>query len=51
MEKKIMECDFCSIDCELSGITNFKMLNSFDTPKIRYEKMKNVSKTTQFISY
>jgi poly(A)-specific ribonuclease len=40
MEKKILECDFCSIDCELSGITNFKDLNSFDTPRSRYEKMK-----------
>lgn len=40
MYEKIAACDFCSIDCELSGITNFKNLNSFDTPKIRYEKMK-----------
>lgn len=40
IEKKILNCDFCSIDCELSGITNFKDLNSFDTPRSRYEKMK-----------
>jgi len=40
LSKKITECDFCSIDCELSGITNYKNLNSFDSPKIRYEKMK-----------
>jgi len=38
--EKIQACDFCSIDCELSGITNYKNLNSFDTPKIRYEKIK-----------
>lgn len=40
MEQKIKECDFCSIDCELSGITNFKHLNSFDTPKHRYDRMR-----------
>lgn len=41
--EKITDCDFCSIDCELSGITQFKDLNPFDTPKIRYEKIKNVN--------
>ncbi len=43
MVKKIYECDFCSMDCELSGITNYKDLNCFDTPKNRYEKMKKVN--------
>ena len=42
IEKKILDCDFFSIDCELSGITNFKNLNAFDTPRSRYEKMKKV---------
>lgn len=40
LEEKIQNCDFCAIDCELSGITNYKNLNSFDSPKIRYEKIK-----------
>lgn len=42
--QKVKECDFCSIDCELSGITQFKDLNSFDTPKSRFDKMKKVFK-------
>lgn len=42
MMQKIEECDFCSIDCELSGVTQYKDLNSFDTPKNRYDKMKKV---------
>ena len=40
LEKQIAECEFYAIDCELSGITNYKNLNSFDTPKSRYEKIK-----------
>ena len=40
--KRLDECDFCSIDCELSGITNHKILNSFDSPRIRYEKIRKV---------
>ncbi|CAF0779381.1 unnamed protein product [Brachionus calyciflorus] len=39
--EKIENCDFCSIDCELSGITQYKDLNSFDTLRTRYEKIKN----------
>ena len=31
-----------AIDCELTGITNYRMLNALDTPKIRYEKLKKV---------
>ncbi|RNA14887.1 poly(A)-specific ribonuclease PARN isoform X1 [Brachionus plicatilis] len=41
IKQKIEECTFCSIDCELTGITQYKNLNSFDTPRIRYEKIKN----------
>ena len=37
---RIGDCDFYSMDCELSGITNYKDLNCFDTPKNRYDKMK-----------
>lgn len=38
--KQYEDCDFCSFDCELSGITNMKMLNAFDSPRIRYEKIR-----------
>lgn len=40
--KQFEECDFCSFDCELSGITNMKKLNAFDTPKIRYDTIRKV---------
>lgn len=40
MYEQISNCDFCSIDCELSGITNYKNLNAFDSARIRYEKIK-----------
>ena len=40
IESKIAECDFCSIDCEFTGITTYKNLNSFETPKTRYEKLR-----------
>lgn len=46
MAKKIEECTFCSIDCELSGVTQYKDLNSFDTPKNRYDKLKKVLNKT-----
>jgi hypothetical protein len=40
IESKIAECDFCSIDCEFTGITTYKNLNSFETPKTRYDKLR-----------
>lgn len=40
LQQEITDCDFCAIDCELSGITNFKNLNAFDSAKLRYEKIK-----------
>lgn len=46
--ENIRECDFCSVDCELSGITQFAHLNSFDTPKNRYDKMRKVIKNKSF---
>ena len=55
LNEKIESCDFCAIDCELSGITNYKNLNAFDSAKIRYEKMKKVkkahSKTNQLLKF
>jgi poly(A)-specific ribonuclease len=40
IEAKIIDCDFCSIDCEFTGITTYRNLNSFDTPKTRYDKIR-----------
>ena len=42
IEKEINECDFCSFDTELSGITPFREINSFDTLKTRYDKIRKV---------
>jgi hypothetical protein len=47
LEKAINECDFCAIDGEFTGVIPYKELNSFDTPKNRYEKMKKVTKISQ----
>jgi hypothetical protein len=47
--KKIDECDVCSFDCELSGITSHKDLNAFDTPQIRYDKIRKVFHFVQFL--
>lgn len=51
MAKKIEECSFCSIDCELSGVTQYKDLNSFDTPKNRYDRMKKVSNLDVYLVF
>ena len=48
LETAIQECDFCAIDCEFTGVTPYRELNSFDTPKSRYEKMKKVMKRVFF---
>jgi len=40
IEKEINECDFCSFDTELSGITPFREINSFDTLRTRYDKIR-----------
>ena len=40
IESELDECDFCSIDCELSGITPYYSLNILETLEERYSKLK-----------
>ncbi|KAF5270616.1 hypothetical protein FQA39_LY01354 [Lamprigera yunnana] len=51
IKEAIDNCDFISIDCELTGLYAVNNINSFDTQKQYYEKLRRSSKQFIIIQY
>ncbi|XP_056647832.1 poly(A)-specific ribonuclease PARN-like [Diorhabda sublineata] len=51
IENAINHSLFISIDCELSGLTVVRNINTFDSPKEYYEKMRNNCKDFLVMQY